>query len=941
MPAMSGDRGLLEREAELEAIDAALLAAAGGAGTVTLLEGHPGLGKTRLAQTTAERAGTLGLSVLRSAGGELEHDLGWGVVRGLLGGQLSGRGGSHGLLQGAAAGAAPLFTDVELPAGADATAAILHGLYWLLSDLAAERPLAVVVDDVHWADAPSARWLAHLATRIRDLPVALLLAARPEPASRYWQAIAAGPATRLLRPAALSMTGTRALLSRDLGARAEELADACHESTGGNPFLLGELLRDMRTRSEGLPSADRVRTLRPESIGRSVLARLSALGEPATQLAFAAAILGRQARLGLVGELASLDAAAAAGAADALERAELIRVGPPLEFVHPLVLDVVVGEISAAQRSEWHRRAAELLQARGLAAGELAVHLIASEPAARPGVVATLRAAAREALAVGAPEMAAACLRRALDEPPPAAAQVDVLLELGRAEGVLTDAAGVGRLRQALAACGDPVGRGQITLDLAGQLLVQGAVGEAVAACDAAALDLPQDERELRFELFAHARIVAGQDLLTPPVDPPGLEVRELAGASKGERMLLAAFANGGVRGHDGPMQGLCEMATRALGDGALLADLTADGPQVWAATTMLMFGERFEEVERHIDAAVADSRERGSPRGYGFCLCFSSPLRYRLGELARASENARGAAEIFAEDMLMSTYALSFLVEALIDQGVAEEAARAIEGVELEGLPPVAAFARLRACRGRLRHVRGDVAGAVEDLLAAGEQVHEFSPVFLPWRADAALALRAAGELDRARALARAEVASAEAVGSAWAQAYALHALGLVEDDLEPLRHAELLTRERPLRLERARVLVELGAGLSRRGKRSEAIPFLSEGLDLADRCGAGPIAAHAREQLRAAGARPRRARISGRDALTPSELRVCRMASAGMSNREIAQALFVSLRTVETHLTRSYAKLEVGGREQLREVLDGVSGDSVFALSDARPAG
>jgi DNA-binding CsgD family transcriptional regulator len=920
---MPGDTGLLERETELEAIDEALRAAAGGGGTVMLLEGHPGLGKTRLAQVVAERGGTLGMSVLRAAGAELEHDLGWGVVRGLLGGQLSAADRRDALLRGAAAGAAPLFTDVEPPAGPDATAAILHGLYWLLSDLAAEGPLAVVVDDVHWADAPSARWLAHLAARVGDLPVALLLAARPEPASRYWQAIAAMPATRLLRPAPLSTVATRTLLARELGMPANELADACHESTGGNPFLLGELLRDMRSHSEDLPSPDRVRTLRPESIRRSVLARLSGLGEPATQLAFAAAILGRQARLGLASELASLDAAAAAGAADALERAELIRVGPPLEFVHPLVLDVVVGEISTARRSDWHRRAAELLQARGLPAGELAVHLLASEPAARPDVVATLRVAAQEALAVGAPEMAVACLRRALEEPPPAAAQVDVLLELGRAEGVLTDPAGAGRLREALAACDDPVKRGQVTLELAGQLLVQGAVADAVVACEAAALDLSEDERELRFELFAHARIVAGQDLLTVPVDPPGLEVRKLAGASKGERMLLAAFANGGVRSYDGPMRELCEMAARALGDGALLRDLTADGPQVWAATTMLMFGERYEEVERHIDAAVADSRERGSPRGYGFCLCFSSPLRYRLGELAQAAENARGAAEIFAEDMLMSTYALSFLIEALIDQGAAEEAARAIEGLDLEGLPPVAAFARLRACRGRLRHVRGDVAGAVEDLLTAGERLAEFSPVFLPWRADAALALRAAGELDRARALAREEVACGAAVGSPWVQAYALHALALVEDELEPLRRAELLTRERPLRLERARVLVELGAGLSRRGKSGEAMPFLREGLDLADRCGAGPIAAHAREQLHAAGARPRRARISGRGALTPSELRVCRMASAGMTNREIAQALFVSLRTVETHLTRSYAKLEVGGREQLREVL------------------
>jgi DNA-binding CsgD family transcriptional regulator len=191
-------------------------------------------------------------------------------------------------------------------------------------------------------------------------------------------------------------------------------------------------------------------------------------------------------------------------------------------------------------------------------------------------------------------------------------------------------------------------------------------------------------------------------------------------------------------------------------------------------------------------------------------------------------------------------------------------------------------------------------------------------------------------GELDRARALARDEIAIGAAVGSPWVQACALHALALVEDDLEPLRSAELLTRGTPLRLERARVLVELGAGLSRRGKRSEAMPLLREGLDLADRCGAGPIAAHAREQLRAAGARPRGARISGRDALTPSELRVCRMASAGMTNREIAQALLVSLRTVETHLTRSYAKLEVVGREQLRGALDEAGGDPVLALSN-----
>jgi len=99
--------------------------------------------------------------------------------------------------------------------------------------------------------------------------------------------------------------------------------------------------------------------------------------------------------------------------------------------------------------------------------------------------------------------------------------------------------------------------------------------------------------------------------------------------------------------------------------------------------------------------------------------------------------------------------------------------------------------------------------------------------------------------------------------------------------------------------------------------------MPRLREGLDLADRCDAAPLAIEAREQLRAIGLRPRRTHTTGRDALTPSELRVCRMASEGPSNRGIAQALFVSLRTVETHLTRSYVKLGVRGRDELAQAL------------------
>ena len=912
---------LLERETELAAIDE-LIDADGGPRGVLLLEGNAGLGKTRLASLAAERCAALGLCTLWAGGGALEQDLAWGVVRGLFGAQLADRGRRGTLLEGAAASAAPLFGAGEPPSGPAATATILHGLYWLASDIAAECPLVVIVDDVHWADGPSAHWLSYLALRVADLPVALLLTARPQPRSPYWQAITTAPATRLLTLAPLSRAGTGALVAEELDGEHSELADACHAATGGNPFLLAELLHSTPAPDAEQLSPERVRALRPESIRRSVLLRLSELGDSASALCFAVAVLGQRATLALAGELALLAPVDAARIADELILADVIRVGTLLEFVHPLVRAVVEREMADAQRRDWHRRAARLLAQLGLPPSELAPHLLATEPTGDEEVVLTLRAAAAEALALGAPGSASACLARALLEPPPEPVRVDLLLELGQAEGVLADPAGVSHLREALGACSDPVKRAVITLALVRQLLFQGAIGEAGSLCDQAVRDLPESERELRLELLAHARVAAGQNLLTPAEDPPGIDPYQLAGATRGERMLLAACGNA-VRSGARTLAERCELCVRALGETEMLDDLTSEAPQFWTATMTLAAGERYADVERHVAAAVADSRRRGSPRGYCLAMCFGSLLRYRLGDLAAAGENAVRALEISDGDPLVSTYALGFLLEALIDQGAIDAAREAVARVDFDVLPAMAPVARLRAVRGRLRRVEGDIPGAVEDLLIGAELLSHAGSGFMPWRADAALALLAAGERDRARELAREEVSLGERDSSRWVQARALHALALVEDALEPLERAELLTRDWPTRLERARVLVELGAGLRRRHRTGEAIGHLREGLDLADRCGATTIATRARDELRVAGARPRRAQISGRHALTPSEHRVCTMASDGMTNRDIAQALFVSLRTVETHLTHSYMKLAIQRREQLRVAL------------------
>jgi DNA-binding CsgD family transcriptional regulator len=141
--------------------------------------------------------------------------------------------------------------------------------------------------------------------------------------------------------------------------------------------------------------------------------------------------------------------------------------------------------------------------------------------------------------------------------------------------------------------------------------------------------------------------------------------------------------------------------------------------------------------------------------------------------------------------------------------------------------------------------------------------------------------------------------------------------------DGVDDLHDAVAILAPSPARLEHARALVDLGSALRRAGSRREAREPLREGLEVARRCGAAALVEAAHEELVTAGARPRRLQFSGVESLTASERRVAEMAASGQSNREIAQALFVTVRTVENHLSRTYRKLDIGSREELPEAL------------------
>ena len=289
--------------------------------------------------------------------------------------------------------------------------------------------------------------------------------------------------------------------------------------------------------------------------------------------------------------------------------------------------------------------------------------------------------------------------------------------------------------------------------------------------------------------------------------------------------------------------------------------------------------------------------------------------------------EDARNAYSEGYEQGLPSLVA--FLALCLIERDDLAAAARALmwlddqqrRHAEPAFRHPLYALGQLRSSQGRLRE-------GLDTLLECGEfvRVCKFPnpAASLPWRSEAALLAARLGEQDRAVKLVAEDLRLARAFGAPHALGAALRTSGLIEGGsrgLEQLAEAVSVLDQSGFNLELTRTLTEQGAALRRAGRRREARQPLRRGLDLATSCGALALARRAREELLASGARPRRERISGADSLTASELRVARMAANGMTNRQIAQALFITVRTVTTHLGHTYQKLNITSREQLAD--------------------
>jgi DNA-binding NarL/FixJ family response regulator len=928
------DGDLLERTLELGLLHGLVERVSSGQPAVTLIEGPAGIGKSRLLLATRERARAAGFRTLTACGSDLERGLPFGAVRQLFDPALVDPEHRERWLSGSAAAAARVFdaAEVDRPA-ADAGFSVLYGLSWLTANVAADRPLMLAIDDLHWCDRASLRFIAYLVRRLEDLQVLVAATVRdgePHVDSRTLGAIAEDPATVSIRPRELSQDAVTELVRQRLGPGADRsFVTACRTATGGNPLLLHEVLKTMQTdgvRPDALHSGA-IRDIGPRAVSRSVLLRLARLHGDAIAVARAVAVLGDGAGLPATAALSGLDEMRVARATRSLAAAEILRPESPLGFVHPLVRDAVYRDLVPAERALQHEHAARMLIEREAAPELIAAHLLMVPCRSDPWVATLLHDAGLEAMRRADAESAVAYLKRALAEPPAAGRRASLLLDLGTAEALANEkAASAEHLRAGYEETSDPLLRATTAETLARVLLFTAPASEAAAVARQAADELPVELADVRWRLEALElfSVNLGADV---PDAVARLEAARggLRGDGVGARMLAGVAASDWATS-GGTAAECCELATAALADGILIA---ADPAPMGTVTGSVFDLAGLDQALAVWEAASAEAHRSGSMLALaGIYVCQGATWLTR-GELAEA-ETALGRADAAADPWRSApaevSYCAAYMAQLLIERG---DLAGARD--RLARQPPMPPGSDIDALG---RHADAELLIAERswpEALAAADRYRDalrervVNPAWAPWRSVRARALAGLGRREEAIELLEQELGWARRWGAPGPIARVLRLLGTIERErrLDTLREAVEVAGESSARLEHAKALVALGSALRRGRKPSSAREPLRRGLELALQCGAPPVADEARAELYAAGGRPKRDALTGPDSLTPSERRIAELAAEGQGNREIAQALYVTPKTVEFHLTSVYRKLGINARMGLTEIL------------------
>jgi DNA-binding CsgD family transcriptional regulator len=806
---------------------------------------------------------------------------------------------------------------------------IAHSVLWLCSSLADKQPLALVIDDAQWADRPSLEVLSYLARRIEDLPLLITLGARaddPDAPSDLLSLIGGARSSTVVHPRPLTLRGAARLIRREAPDTPASVCRNCHRAVGGNPWLLGELGRQIA--AHGPEALDEAGGDAPpvSSIARNVVRRrLAALAPRDRAVVAALAVVGDGAPPHVVAALAGIPVGELGLARDALLAAGLLGSGGE-RFAHGLIAVAVADDLTRTERERLHREAALALMAGGADDDTVVSHLLQCGPQADPAVSALLVRAASSAAQSGAPHTAAAYLERALLERAPGDDRGRMLSELATLafDASLPDAQG--RLLEALREVRGRERRIEVLTRLA-----------ALNVIDTGDDDLARlFEQELAAEVDAEAQLAVEVALLDTLMLIPERHA-ERARRARGidlsrvrdpllSRVVLAHRAWIGVELGE-PDAATCAALALAALDGYELLHEAGRRSSYHFCLRTLVKTDHADEARRAIAAMEAEATARGSLRLRAAASWYAADLAMRTGQVAEAENHARLVLDLIDDLNIFTGGALMLLLLALAERGEYGEAHELLREHRLDGvLGPTRWEIGIRHARAHLYLAEGDFEHAHAEACDVGslrEAQGRPNPSWTPWRSIAALALAHLGRRDEAAVLADAELALAERFGAPVPIAGALHARAVAEPDPEArvalCERAIAVVADAPGLLESLRARLELGSTLAHMGRRVEARHALRPALADADAIGAVVLADRARRELVATGLRPRNAALEGAAALTPRQRQVCDLAAAGKGNRAIAQELFLSIKTVETHLAAGYRKLGVNARAQL----------------------
>ena len=925
--------GLIERAAEVSAVQELVAGAVDGAGGTLLFAGRAGIGKSSLLTHATEVARALGVRVLSSFPTPVSTGLSHGVVRDWLGPLARTAIAGESPFDGPAA---PLADALSAPVTTDHDvwniAALDYALTWTVESLSGEQPLLLLVDDLQWADLGSLQLLDLLAARLHQLPVALLLGLRTgEPMVGREVVDRLVRRARVLEPAPLSLLGVEQLRRRATRTRLPSSVSTRDllELTGGVPFLLQELLRSDRP--------DRA----PRGVVSSVRDRLGRLGQTALEVARMVAVLGDEAGFDTLAELTGLTAAELADPLELLTDADIVGLGMWRAWpAHPLVAEAILTSMTASERSALHARAAAHLAALGRPRQVVASHLIHTVPGGDPAVVELLRAAGEESLDAGAPDVAAKQLLRAAGETPPDQTDPSLLATAAMAHlRADLNVEAFSLWERALAGMVAPEDRALCLADVgdarmnAGQrALAHACYREAVTLLEHAGHGTSSPALRGLVARMAVAQVMydGAHDVLEGTLadtlaQPPEED-------TPADRLLLSVAAStAAARGED-HLQAAA-LARRALGAGRLLAEEGSEGIGVYTATSVLSFADAFDEALQVLDAAIDESRRRGSSLGFTTASYCRGSVRLRKGHLRDALSDFDAALKAREHDRATQVGpAMVGSVVGLVAIGAHEQALALEPALREAAATHDLLGARAVVAAGLVRASHGDHEQALADFRHAGRLLspHVENPSIIEWRERSAWSLVGLGRREEAAEVAAEALERARRWGAPRAVGLALHTLAVTS----PAAEAVPLLREAVAQLDaagavdlRARAGLELGALLVKATAedRTEGVRLLREALDYARTTDVPPVQRRAVRLLVRAGEPVTERGESPVGALTPGERRVVELAAAGDTNRQIAQKLFVTVKAVEWHLSNAYRKLGVSSRAQLPDVLSG----------------